>query len=55
MRTMVCPYCKHRIQTSAPDPVYCGPHRASVGPNQYPAVQMVEQDAALKSAQREVK
>jgi hypothetical protein len=55
MRLMVCPYCKHSIQTSAPDPIFCGPHRASVGPNEYPRVQMIEdalkgtEDAARRS------
>lgn len=44
-REMVCPFCKHRIYTTAPDPVYCGPHRASVGPNESPRVQMVERPA----------
>lgn len=42
MRTMICPYCKYRIQANAPDPIYCGPHRASVGPATYPRVEMVE-------------
>lgn len=41
-REMICPYCKHRLYVDAPDPIYCGPNRASVGHNEYSRVQMVE-------------
>jgi hypothetical protein len=36
-----CPYCGYERNSDVVD-IYCGPHKASVGPNTYTAVRMVE-------------